>query len=623
MLRRVQSAVLAVLATGMAAPSAHAAGDAQLLVSVFSPPQGVQLLIYPTSGTALNTTVAGTSAGVVTITDAGGLSLGGVPGAPCTVVSATTVTCGVPGAPVSYLTVNGGSQPDRVDLSALAAQDTSSAAFRKYPAETEVDLRMRGVFAVVNGGGGADDITGGGAGARIEPGDGDDTVRGGPGDELFRAGGEPTDGADVFSGGGGYDTLSYAARTASVSGTLDDGVTTGLGGGLPGGENDSVGGVESLVGGKGDDTLTIAGQLGSVGTLSGGAGNDTLTGGPGPDKLTGGSGKDELFGGDGDDQLVDPGGEPAFAVDGGNLPGHLHGGGGDDELFQQSSAMQKPFSDGAPTCGTGTDVLRADPGIDEGVGLYAGPADCEVLATVGTDGGSTSTITPELRVGKAASVVPATSLLGTPLAGRMESTTWEICTNQGVCELRVTEGPSITFLPTDAGKHVFSARVRVREPLSQHPRWIEERAASETYVPSVIVARGSEAATILGAETVEPPVAPSTKPDAAAALRALQATLGSKPKLRLLAKSKSVSFAAPAGSTVKVGISLKVGKKAVLLSRGAATADAKGRAAVVLKPTKAGKKAAKAGKKLTAVVELTAAAKGSSAVARGKLKLRP
>ncbi len=115
----------------------------------------------------------------------------------------------------------------------------------------------------------------------------------------------------------------------------------------------------SLAGG--DDFSYVSSDLPNVPiTISGGAGNDwlradtqttTLDGGPGDDRLDGGKGPDALLGGDGKDQL-----------DGREGADHLDGGAGDDLLNGDANKTPSPdVIDG----GAGYDTIESDWEYDE------------------------------------------------------------------------------------------------------------------------------------------------------------------------------------------------------------------------------------------------------------------
>lgn len=572
---------LAALAFATGAPAAQAA--TLLSVTAGNDPRLLSVNISASGGSALEVSVSGTADGIITITDPGGVTYTPLPSIDsCSVVSAFTVTCGSVADPVTGVGVYGGGLGDTVDLSGLARQARSSGPFNGiYPAAGDVDMRMRGIFAHVLTMSGADTITGGAVGASFEPGPGDDTVNGGPGDELVRAEATP-DGDDNFVGGGGFDTATYARRTAGVTVTLSDGVTPGNGGtGTT--ENDMLSGVEAVAGTPAADSLGITGFVGGLGTLAGYGGDDVLTGGPGSDKLTGGAGADELRGQGGDDQLSDN-------RQNGEAQGLLNGGPGDDELIQHGMSFSATAADSAPVCGEGVDVLRADYGIDDGVSNTAGPADCEFL---GNYAASNGTITGEVRVGKTVTAVPSPDLKGTPITGRVTKVKWYFCPQTSMdCVTRWTDGLDLTLLPGDVGWQLEAAHLYLAEPASQAPRWVEERGG--TAGQGLVISSLWPPVVVVQAEAPEPIALPVVvKPDAAALLKAFKGAFGKKPKVSLLRKAATLKFTAPAGTSISVSVSVKKGKRTTTLARGTTTAAANGKVALKLKPTAAGRKAAK------------------------------
>lgn len=595
-------------ALAVAAPSAVAASPVSLEVSASADPRIVEMRAFPAfvpgPGVGLDLTVTGTADGIITVTSPDGIALS--PSlAPCTVLTPESVRCGAPGDPVNRFEVYGGPGTDTVDLSGLAKQDSSPNAFPPFPI-LGAPGRMAGMFVQVESQAGDDLVVGGAAGAVYELGGGEDRVQGGPGDELVRADAENTDGDDEFVGGAGFDVLSYVRRTSRVEGTLTDGVSTGLGG-L--GENDSADGVEALGGGTAADELTLDGAIGERGTLLGGGGKDLLVGGPGPDHLVGGAGS-TLYGGRGDDRL-DSAGYPTPPTAPAIAPGGLHGGEGDDELRQGPGPNGQQYFNAAPTCGPGNDVLRADPGFDAGVDWYSGPADCELLATIARED---APVIGEMRVGKTVTIGVPSNFVGASPAGRMRSATWSICIV--TCTTRTTPGPEFSPLPSDAGGFLLGAIVELDEPLSQHPRWVEERVAPTEPSRSIRVSFAGGSATVLGpasqptpAPTPTPTPKPaSVGPDLVLLKTSFSSALGKKPGVTMLRRSTRIVVAAPAGTTLTVTLTRKVGKRVTRLSRGTATAATNGRATVTLKPTAAGRKQARrrASLKVTAVLDATA-----------------
>lgn len=142
---------------------------------------------------------------------------------------------------------------------------------------------------LIDGNGGADDISGGPGGSC---GSDIDTLNGGDGDDVFQMGSAANCG-DRIDGAAGIDTANYELRAAALTISLDSAANDGAG------EADNVRpGVEIVLGGQGGDAIT-----GSTSNdeLHGGPGNDILNGGAGNDRLIGGPGTDSLFGEAGDD----------------------------------------------------------------------------------------------------------------------------------------------------------------------------------------------------------------------------------------------------------------------------------------------------------------------------------
>lgn len=611
---------LAGLLLAASASTAHA--GTSLSVSTSSQPRGVQLQVSAAAGTALDVSVSGGDDGVLTVTDPGGVGVVAFPGETiCTNATPTTATCGSVADPVTYVTVGGGALDDTIDLSGLAAQKRSAGAFAPV-GPYDADSRTRGMYTHVLGGPGADVVRGGAAGAGYELGDGDDTVTGGSADEIFR--GETTDdGDDTFDGGAGYDTVSYSRRKAAVGAAIGDATTVGNGD-IAAHEADTLTGVEAISGSSAADVLAITGSVDGLGTLLGNAGNDTLTGGPRTDKLIGGDGADELHGESGDDLLIDSRGS-------GEAQGHLHGGPGDDELIQRGGLAGPTVrqANGAPTCGAGTDVLRATPGLDEGVTNTAGPADCEYLDQTASD----AKLVGEPRVGKTVGVELPAGLPNAPYE-RVTKVDWYLCAAGGfpfTCSTQTSSRPTLTLGAADAALRLERAVFFLTEPLSQAPRWVEERAAR----PTSISASGSTftvsfvpAATVQAFEpaAAQPGRAPTpvAKPDGMAVAKALTTSLGRKPKLSLLKKPVALRFYAPGGTSVTARVSTKKGRRSIALAAGSATAGRDGEIALTLTPTSAGRKAAKRKKALRVSVAVTAKNAGgaSSATTRISLKKR-
>jgi Ca2+-binding RTX toxin-like protein len=142
---------------------------------------------------------------------------------------------------------------------------------------------------LIDGNGGADDLSGGPGGNC----NGDrDSLNGGLGDDVFQMG-PSSNCSDIVDGGAGNDTASYELRLSPLTISLDGAANDGSA------EADNVKTtVERVLGGQGDDSIT-GGSSGD--SLHGGPGDDTLKGGAGNDSLIGNTGSDSLFGDAGDD----------------------------------------------------------------------------------------------------------------------------------------------------------------------------------------------------------------------------------------------------------------------------------------------------------------------------------
>ena len=149
---------------------------------------------------------------------------------------------------------------------------------------------LYGLRGELRGGPGDDKLysTGFAVRAVLDGGGGRDEMRGGFGFETFVDGdldgaiGEGAPGPDVIDGGRGSDTISYKRRTASVFVDLTASASAGARG-----ERDIVRNVESIVGGRGDDRL--AGDSGRN-EIDGQGGRDTLIGRGGDDSFRNGHG---------------------------------------------------------------------------------------------------------------------------------------------------------------------------------------------------------------------------------------------------------------------------------------------------------------------------------------------
>ena len=215
--------------------------------------------------------------------------------------------------------------------------------------------------SLLQGGAGQDSLLGGTQNDTLDGGDGDDpwlegyagndSILGGAGNDQLTG----DEGDDSLDGGAGNDALYGGAGNDSLIG---------------GDGNDELwdqsSGNDTLLGGAGDDMLSTYSSTG-IGSLDGGAGNDTLTGGLGNDTLLGGDGNDSLSGQEGHDSL--DGGAGKDTLFGGDGNDSLIGGEGNDELWDQSSGNDTLLGgvgdDMLSTYGsTGSDSLDGGDGND-------------------------------------------------------------------------------------------------------------------------------------------------------------------------------------------------------------------------------------------------------------------
>jgi hypothetical protein len=144
-------------------------------------------------------------------------------------------------------------------------------------------------------------VTGFASSAVLDGGGGRDELRGGLGSEVLMDGDSDTAGStldsrpDLIDGGGGTDELSYAARTAPVSVDLE----RGLGGRVA--EQDVIRNVEDVTGGEGGDRLV---GNDSANRIDGGPGRDVLSGAGGDDAFLRGHGRTSC--GSGEDAIRVP-----------------------------------------------------------------------------------------------------------------------------------------------------------------------------------------------------------------------------------------------------------------------------------------------------------------------------
>ena len=146
----------------------------------------------------------------------------------------------------------------------------------------------------ISGGAGADTITGSVGNDTIDGGTSNDNLNGGDGDDVFLIG--LTSGKDTINGGTGTDTVRITADNVALTTTAWTNIEVIDASGQTGAR---------ILGGTAADTLNLAGvTLTNIGSIDGGAGNDTITGSAGNDTIFGGVGADLLAGGGGDDRFV-------------------------------------------------------------------------------------------------------------------------------------------------------------------------------------------------------------------------------------------------------------------------------------------------------------------------------
>ncbi len=265
--------------------------------------------------------VAGRATNSVQISDARGIE----PGAGCTEVSATAVSCAdvdsvaidgkdgndsiaVQGATPATLT--GGSGNDTLSPGTAAdtvdggpGTDTISYASRTAAVAVKLDGgRNDGADPNASGGStaaeegdrdiGIEHAIGGTAGDRFVGSSAVNVLTGGGGDDLLDGG----LGGDTLDGGTGTDTITYASRTAGIAVKLDqarnDGAdpdASGVSSATEEGDRDI--GIEHAIGGTAGDRFVGSS---AVNVLTGGGGDDLLDGGLGGDTLDGGTGTDTI-----------------------------------------------------------------------------------------------------------------------------------------------------------------------------------------------------------------------------------------------------------------------------------------------------------------------------------------
>jgi hypothetical protein len=214
-----------------------------------------------------------------------------VPGAFCTPVDAHTVRCvSMPSDnPMTGLLWADVSLGDLDDRATQIGPDPSTS-FPFYAAGGSGNDRILGteMGGELRGGPGDDHLTSPTGFARdavLDGGGGRDELRGGAGNEAFSdgdldgAGPDVAPGPDLFEGGAGVDTVSYAQRTLPVSVDLAK---------RSGADRDVARGIESVVGGAGDDRL---GGDANANVIDGRGGRDELRGRGGDDQFSNGGGR--------------------------------------------------------------------------------------------------------------------------------------------------------------------------------------------------------------------------------------------------------------------------------------------------------------------------------------------
>jgi Ca2+-binding RTX toxin-like protein len=160
----------------------------------------------------------------------------------------------------------------------------------------------------ISAGAGNDTVNGSDGNDIIIGGTGSDLLAGGVGNDTFLIEGNDSR-YDRFEGGAGVDIIQGSAGNDVIRVNNFSGAYTveKIDGGL---------GVNTLVGTPNKDRIDLsATQLLNIGSIDGGAGNDTLTGSGGNDVIIGGKGSDLLAGGAGNDTLTGGAGADNFVFD--------------------------------------------------------------------------------------------------------------------------------------------------------------------------------------------------------------------------------------------------------------------------------------------------------------------
>lgn len=226
------------------------------------------------------------------------------------------------------------------DMTIGATIDLRSATLRNEPGGGGYLSRASGIaggFTIANGviienatgSTGNDVINGNDVGNRLIGNGGYDTIEGFAGDDWIEGSGNLSGGdgndrliasgtGNDLNGGTGNDTLEGSGYLSGGDGDDRLVAASGSNNNLTGGAgNDYLEGSGFLDGGEGNDRLIQTGIINGLGSLTGGAGDDTLQGGTGNDLLDGGTGRDLMAGGFGNDiYTLDDAGDQIVELDG-------------------------------------------------------------------------------------------------------------------------------------------------------------------------------------------------------------------------------------------------------------------------------------------------------------------
>ncbi len=277
----------------------------------------------------------------------------------------------IPASMVGSILVQGGSDPNLIDLSTIDSSVFTGLTSVVINGGDGNDTLLGTVDLndTLIGGDGADILTGQSGSNLIDAGDGNDIITGG--DETAGAGDSILggDGKDSIASGDGDDTID--------AGDGDDTVDSGAGGDFV----DGGIGNDSLLAASGDDTVT--------GGAAARGGDDTIDGGSGNDCLFGGTGDDSLLGGPGDDLVKGHGGDDT--LNGGGGADTLNGGSGDD-LIETGAAPVLAISDATVTAEgndggtpTATAVFTVTLSVPQNIPVSVDYATADGTATAGLD----------------------------------------------------------------------------------------------------------------------------------------------------------------------------------------------------------------------------------------------